>query len=158
MYDGHMPDTLVDERFSDMADSDYPGRRKPAMRQIKRRKAAPAALPTWDEGPVFYKIGGEEREFFTIRHLAAALDYSQQSIRAWENSGLLAKSPYRSPKPKNPTIGGRNTKGKRLWTRAQIEGILRIAAEEGVIVNKQPPTRAFARKVGALFKELAAAD
>jgi len=149
-----MADPVLD-RFSDLEDvRDYPGKRKPALR-IKRRPQVDDA-PSWDESPVYYMVDGKQQEFFTIRHLAAALDYSQQSIRAWENSGLLAKSPYRSPKPRRPTIGGRNTKGKRLWTRQQIEGILRIAQEEGVIVNKQPPTKAFARKVGALFRELLA--
>ena len=148
-----MGDAVLD-RFRDLSETevkDYPGKRKPALRQIKRHKQE---QPGWDADPVYYMVDGEKKEFFTIRHLAAALDYSQQSIRAWENSGLLAKSPYRSPKPRKPTIGGRNTKGKRLWTRAQIEGILRIAEEEGVILNKQPPTRAFARKVGAFFRAL----
>jgi hypothetical protein len=124
------------------------------LRQIKRTRQ-PQELPSWDANPVYYIVSGQRQEFFTIRHLAAALNYSQQSIRAWENSGLLARSPYRSPKPRTPTIGGRNTKGKRLWTRAQIEAILRIAKEEGVILNKQPPTKAFARKVAAAFKDVA---
>lgn len=153
-----MADPLLD-RFSDLQEpgKNYPGKREPKMRSIKR--TAPADdKPPWDENPVYYMVKGERREFFTIRHLAAALDYSQQSIRAWENSGLLARSPFRSPKPRKPTIGGRNTKGKRLWTRAQIEGILRIAREEGVIVNKQPPTRTFARRVAALFREITAAE
>ena len=154
-----MSDPLL-ARFSDLedpaAERNYPGKKEPKLRSIKRPQ--PDDKPAWDESPVYYMVKGERREFFTIRHLAAALDYSQQSIRAWENSGLLAKSPFRSPKPRKPTIGGRNTKGKRLWTREQIEGILRIAKEEGVIVNKQPPTRAFARRVAALFREITAAE
>jgi hypothetical protein len=150
-----MSDPVLD-RFSDLASGevkDYPGKRKPALRQIKRHRTVEES-PSWDASPVFYIVNGKRQEFFTIRHLAAALGYSQQSIRAWENSGLLARSPYRSPKPRTPTIGGRNTKGKRLWTRAQIEGILKIAKEEGVILNKQPPTRKFARRVSAFFKTL----
>src|SRR5687767_12360287 len=146
-----MADPLLD-RFADLQDpakdkASYPGKREPKMRSIKRSAPQRDDKPPWDENPVYYMVKGVRREFFTIRHLAAALDYSQQSIRAWENSQLLAKSPFRSPKPRKPTIGGRNTKGKRLWTREQIEGILRIAQEEGVILNKQPPTRAFARRV-----------
>lgn len=155
-----MADPLLD-RFSDLEDptreKNYPGKRMPKLRSIKRPAVQADEKPPWDDTPVYYMVNGERCEFFTIRHLAAALDYSQQSIRAWENSGLLAKSPYRSPKPRKPTIGGRNTKGKRLWTREQIEGILHIAQEEGVIVNKQPPTKAFARRVAVLFRELTAA-
>jgi hypothetical protein len=147
-----MSDALA-ERFAGLKEPEaknYPGKRKPALRQPKRKTVEEA--PGWDADPVYYVVKGEKREFFTLRHLAAALDYSQQSIRAWENSNLLPRSGLRSPRPRTPTIGGKNTKGKRLWTRAQIEGILRIAEEEGVIVNKVPPTRAFARKVSAFFK------
>jgi hypothetical protein len=150
-----MADPLLD-RFDDLTEpeKDYPGRTRPKLRRVR---TVPEPPPTeWDDGPVYYMVGGERQEFFTIRHLAKALDYSQQSIRAWENQGLLPKSPYRSPKPRRPTIAGRNTKGKRLWTREQIDGILRIAREEGVIVNKKPPTRSFARKVAARFRSLVA--
>lgn len=152
-----MPDPL--ERFKDLVEGDeqdYPGKTRPRLRQIKRtgKDSDPPAI--WDSKPVYYSVNGERKEFFTIGHLARALSYSQQSIRAWENQSLLPKSPYRSPKPRRPTIDGRNTKGKRLWTRQQIEGILRIAEEEGVVLNKQPPTRAFARKVAVLFRELTA--
>jgi hypothetical protein len=143
-----MSDAMLDS-FRDL--KDYPGKRAPALRQIKRKTAE---APGWDADPVYYVVKGERKEFFTIRHLAAALDYSQQSIRAWENSNLLPRSGFRSPKPRKPTIGGRNTKGKRLWTRQQIEGLLRVAAEEKVIVNKQPPTRAFAKKVSALWRSM----
>jgi hypothetical protein len=148
-----MSDPVLDQ-FNDLRERgrDYPGKRKPVLRSIRRPKAPEP--PGWDADPVYYVQDGEKREYFTIRHLAAALDYSQQSIRAWENSGLLPKSGYRSPKPRKPTIGGRNTKGKRLWTREQIEGLLKIAEEEGVIVNKQPPTKAFARRVAAFYKTL----
>ena len=155
MYGAPMADPLLD-RFADLEDPSaaYPGKRKPKLRSIKR--VAKEDKPPWDANPVYYMVKGERMEFFTIRHLAAALDYSQQSIRAWENQSLLAKSPFRSPKPRKPTIGGRNTKGKRLWTRAQIEGILRIAKEEGVILNKKPPTPRFARRVHQLFTEVTA--
>lgn len=145
------------DRFKDLVEGDepdYPGRSRPKLRQPANRPGKDTGEVVWDTRPVYYAVGGERMEFFTIGHLARALSYSQQSIRAWENQGLLPKSPYRSPKPRRPTIEGRVIKGKRLWTRQQIEGILRIAQEEGVVLNKKPPTRAFAKKIAVLFREL----
>jgi hypothetical protein len=136
------------EQFSDL---DYPGRRKP----INRGKAAQSPeRPPWDERPLYYLVDGEKREFFVIGHLAKALGYSVQSIRLWEDKGLLPRSPYRSPRTRKPVAGGRSNKGKRLWTRDQIEGILRIAKAHKVILNKVPPTPAFSQEVLAFFQSL----
>lgn len=143
-----MTDQLA-ERFSDL---DYPGRRKPVNRGDKPQ--APPETQVWDAKPLYYLVNGEKCEFFIIGHLAKALGYSVQSIRAWEDKGLLPRSPFRSPRTKGPVAGGRSNKGKRLWTRAQIEGILRIAKHHKVIVNKRPPTVEFARDVQAFFNTL----
>lgn len=136
-------------RFDDL---DYPGRRKPVNRVTP--KVQNEVSTDWDEKPLKYKVAGEDREFFTIGHLAKALGYSVQSIRAWENSRLLPRSRYRTPSPRKADQPGHLVKGRRLWTREQIEGILRIASEEGVILNKKPPTPQFARRVAALFDSL----
>jgi hypothetical protein len=137
----------VTDKFGDL---DYPGRRRPVNRGPK--KAEPEETPVWDAKPVYYMVKGEKQEFFLISHLAKALDYSVQSIRAWEAAGLLPRTPYRSPKTRRPTATG--TKGRRLWTREQVEGIIRIAKRHGVIFNKKPPTSVFAREVAHLFQQL----
>jgi hypothetical protein len=148
----------VTERFSDL---DYPGRKKP----VNREGASPPAPDSaeWDDRPVHYLVNGEKREFFLISHLAKALGYSVQSIRAWEAQGLLARTPYRSPRTKAPVAAGRSNKGKRLWTREQIVGIIRIAKRHKVIFPdrkgiKHPPTPDFAREVGEFFSTLTAQD
>lgn len=143
-----MTSDWLSEKFSDL---DYPGRRKPINRASKKEKHEDTG---WADKPLVYKVGGEDHQFFTIGHLAKALGYSVQSIRAWENSMLLPKSRYRTPSPKMANQPEHLRKGRRLWTRGQIEGILRIASEEGVILNKKPPTPAFARRVQALFNEI----
>jgi hypothetical protein len=143
-----MSDSLA-ERFDDL---DYPGRRKPVNRGSTSKAASDTNV--WDARPVKYMINGEVREFFTISHLAAALGYSVQSIRAWEDKGALPRSPFRSPRTAKPVAGGRSNKGKRLWTREQIEGIVRLARRHKVILNKRPPTQAFARDVKVLFDQL----
>jgi len=135
---------------------DYPGRKKPVNRNVQ---VPVPDTSLWDANPAIYLINGEKQEFFLISHLAKALGYSVQSIRAWEAQGLLARSPYRSPRTKKPVAGGRSDKGKRLWTREQVEGIIRIAKKHKVIFPdrkgvKKPPTPAFAAEVGELFSSL----
>lgn len=149
-----MSDSLAD-RFDDL---DYPGRRKPKNREAGKEQGPVAGTEVWDAKPVRYMVSGEVREFFTISHLAAALGYSVQSIRAWEDKGALPRSPFRSPRTAKPVAGGRSNKGKRLWTREQVEGILRLARRHQVILNKRPPTPAFARDVKVLFEQLQASS
>lgn len=138
----------LSEKFSDL---DYPGRRKPINRSPAKAGGESA---DWAEKPLVYKVNGVDTEFFTIGHLAKALGYSVQSIRAWENGLLLPKSRYRTPNPRLANQPEVLQKGRRLWTREQIEGILRIASEEGVILNKKPPTQRFAFRVQTFFNGL----
>lgn len=137
------------KRFDDL---DYPGRRKP----VNRDKPPPPPNDTevWDARPVTYLINGEKREFFMISHLAAALGYSVQSIRSWEQDHLLPRTPYRSPNTRGKPQAAGSRKGRRLWTREQVEGIVALAKKHQVILNRKPPTTAFARDVARLFREL----
>jgi hypothetical protein len=139
----------ISEKFADL---DYPGRRKPVNRGTK--KTPVSDISVWDTRPIKYLVNGEVQEFYTISNLASALGYSVQSIRAWEDKGLLPRSPFRSPRTKRPVAGGRSNKGKRLWTREQIEGIVRLARRHKVIINKRPPSPAFARDVKIMFDQL----
>lgn len=143
-----MSDPLLD-RFSDLV----PGKKPPVNRTAEAVQSL-LAQESWDEHPVKYFYNGVEHEFFTIGSLAAALGKSVVTIRSWENKGKIPKSPYTSPPPRRETIPGRVPKGKRLWTRAQIEGIIHIAKQEKVILNGKPPTDAFAQKVRVLFQQL----
>jgi hypothetical protein len=143
----------ITESFSDL---DYPGRRKPVNRGVT--KAEPE-VREWDSKPLYYMVNGQKQEFFIIGHLAKALGYSVQSIRAWEDKGLLPRSPYRSPRTRGAVAGGRSDKGKRLWTREQVDGIVLIAKRHKVIFpdrkgTKNPPTPAFARDVATFFATL----
>jgi len=138
--------------FEDLEEP-YPGRRKPVNRD--RPTAAADDAPLWDAHPVTFAAKGVATEFFYISALAKALDYSIYSVRLWEDRGLLPNSGYRSPRAKGKTPG----KGKRLWTRAQIEAIILVAKKHRVIFPdlkgvKHPPTPAFAREVAQKFNEL----
>lgn len=141
--------------FEDL-EQPYPGRRKPVNRVPPK---AENDTPVWDAQPAYYVVAGERREFFYIGALAKAIGYSVQAIRLWEGQGLMPNTPFRSPRTKKPVAGGRSDKGKRLWTREQIEGILRLAKKHNVILPsrkgiRNPPTPAFARDVARLFNEL----
>lgn len=143
--------------FEDL-EQPYPGRRKPVNRD-QPKDAADGDTPVWDTHPAYYVVAGERREFFYIGAMAKAIGYSVQAIRLWEGQGLMPNTPYRSPRTKAPVAGGRSDKGKRLWTREQIEGILRLAKKHRVILPgrsgvRNPPTPAFARDVAHLFNEL----
>ena len=147
---------MTDVASKIIGDLDYPGRKRPVNRDTQ---PASVDMELWDSKPVYYLINGERREFFLISHLAKALDYSVQSIRAWEAQGLLARTPYRSPRTTAPVAAGRSNKGKRLWTREQVLGIVRIAKKHKVIFPdrkgvKHPPTPAFAAEVGDFFATL----
>jgi hypothetical protein len=134
---------------------DWPGKKRPVNRP--EPSLAEESDADWDVRPVVYIYNGVSREFFTIGHLADALGRSPVTIRSWESKGLLPKSPYRSPRPRGESLPG-VAKGKRLWTRDQIEGILRLAREEGVILNEKPPTKQFTLRVADLFRELLKKD
>ena len=71
---------------------------------------------------------GTRTEFFTIGALARALSRKPVTLRQWEAAGQLPKSGWQDAR-----IRG---KGKRrLYTRAQAEAAIRIAAEEGILVE-----------------------
>lgn len=104
----------------------------------------------WDAHPVKGRIGNLEMEFFKIGALAKALGKKPVTIRKWITKGWLPRSIYRAP-------GFKNTKGApRLYTRAQIEGLVRIAAEERLLGEWTPDVAGskFPERAHQLFKDL----
>lgn len=105
--------------------------------------------PSWDSHPRVYKLGGKETDFFSLGDLAKALGRKPVTLRKWESQGVIPKSTYQRPS-EDPR--GR----RRLYTRPQIEGIVRIAREEGILKSHNKPIKNtnFTEKVVNLFKEL----
>jgi hypothetical protein len=85
--------------------------------------------PFWAARPKFYFVNGVEMEFFGIRALAVALGRSPETIRRWEATRIMPRLSYwrhfENPRAR-----------RRLWTRSQIEEVVRIAREEGVLGHK----------------------
>jgi hypothetical protein len=148
-----MSDDPALKGFSDL-EQPYPGRRKPVNRDVK---PVPEDNELWDARPAKTKyVAGtfEPAEWFYIGSLAKALGCSLQSIRLWETQGLLPGPTFRTKRTVAPVAAGRSNKGRRIWTREQIEGILALAKKHKVILNKKTPTPAFARDVARMFNEL----
>jgi hypothetical protein len=147
--------TDLPDLFSDL---NWPGKRQPVNRTAEPASSGGPTESGWDENPKRYMVKGVEREFFTISHLSAALGRSAVTIRSWENKGKIPRTPYRSPTPRGNSLPGTTAKGMRLWTREQIDGVLNIAREEGVVLNGKPPTKRFHDKVYALYSSLKERD
>lgn len=142
-----MPDR-IDELFGDDEVRYYPGSTTPIPAADAPRKGLAKEEVEWDAKPLVYVINGIETEFFTIGAVAKALGKSSNTVREWERTGIIPKARFRTP-----SVDPKKT--KRLYTRAQVEGIVVIAKEEGVTARK--PVRilpSFTAKIVALFVRL----
>jgi len=104
----------------------------------------------WDRHPRKYQVNGVEIEFFTIGHLALALGRRPVTLRLWEREGIIPKATYQ--------INSESKNGRRrLYTREQVEGLVKLAVEEGILISHQRAiggTQFTARSI-ELFKQLA---
>lgn len=133
------------EQFEDL-ESYYPGSRE-------RRQTVPASRPSAVEedllgtGTVMI-LSGREVEFFTIGQVARAINRKAGTLRMWEAKGILPQSGYQKP--------SKDPRGvRRLYTRDQAEGIIRLAKASGVMdAESRRPLHDFSAWVWALFNEL----
>ncbi|WP_274916924.1 MerR family transcriptional regulator [Streptomyces sp. WZ-12] len=108
--------------------------------------------PAWDARPRVLRVGRQYHEFFSIGPLSQALNRSPVTIRKWERNGTIPSPTF--------VIKGQTERGnRRLYTREQVEGMIRIAEEEGILHHAGEAihisdTR-FSERVIALFKSLA---
>lgn len=122
----------------------YPGSKK------KRKAVTGAASGPWEDIPyVELTVKGKPRRFYSVGVLADALDRKPPAIRKWERLGYIPESRFRSP--------GRGKHGqRRLYTREQIEGLVELAKEEGLVgeANRNISATDFPARAAKLFKEL----
>jgi len=97
----------------------YPG----SDREIGERRVVEPA--DWGR-PKTFNINGTPTEFYSVGQLAAALRRSSVTIRKWERLGYLPIAQFRTP-------GQVRQKARRLYSRAQLETIVAIAADEGLL-------------------------
>ncbi|MEU1552119.1 hypothetical protein ABZ517_05280 [Streptomyces scabiei] len=104
----------------------YPGTSRPIGVPHPAQTPIAGEMARWDEGPVYKRIDGYYREFFAISHLANALGRSTKTLYKWETTGLFPSATW--------IYNGESKNGRRrLYTRRQIEGVIAIAYEEGVL-------------------------
>lgn len=122
----------------------YPGSKQ-------RRRAVAGPRDTWAAQPhVDLVLRGESVRFYPVGVLADKLERKPPAIRKWERAGYLPDSGFRTP--------GRTVHGqRRLYTRAQIEGLVDIAREEGLLGEsiRNVSATEFPVRAEKLFKELA---
>ena len=125
------------EGMKDEFDEVFGGLAYPGKRPLRHTTAAHAVQPeiVWDAKPLHKMLHGQLTEFFSIGHLATALGRTPVTIRSWEDKGWLPLSRYRAPNPKGEQVPGKATKGKRLYTREQIEVVIAAANKHGVMTN-----------------------
>ena len=148
--------------FADL-DEYYPGsrRKRRESRQARQERliverAEAKENESWDARPwkkhVKFKDGREaDVELFPIGALAKSLHRDSVTVRAWIRKGWLPHAMFQT----KPLAGTRGDAGRRLWSRAQIEGIAQIAKEEGLL-NENPPRiqrTKFTQRVMAAWKE-----
>lgn len=75
----------------------------------------------WDYNPLYLVYRGQTTEFFTRSALAAALNRKPGTIRMMELKGVLCR----------PQI--KNSRKWWLYTRDQIEDLVKLAQSEGVL-------------------------
>lgn len=100
----------------------YPG----SSREIGDR---PGSEPADWGAPKTFNIAGTPTEFYSVGQLAAALQRSPVTIRKWERLGYLPIATFRTP-------GQVRQKARRLYSRAQLEIIVQIAHDEGLMLGK----------------------
>lgn len=114
----------------------------------ERAEEQDAELPTdWDGSPRTYNVRGVATEFFPISALARALNRSTTTMRKWETKGWIPEAIYRSPGPPK--------KQDRLYTREQIAGLQRIAADENLMeprLRRRVEDTRFPDRARALFE------
>lgn len=145
----------MNDLFKEIFSDELPGKRPPAVGSPPPRERE---LEDWDARPSVKTINGKDVEFFTIGQLAMALGIKPVTLRTWEQKGWVPFPPYRTRPPQWAGLPNKKQQGRRLWTRAQVAGIVRIAREEGVVGSSWQARRRvdmirFRDRVVALYEE-----
>lgn len=115
---------------------DWPGKTPPKNRDPKQsRKSAEDRLN--GARSKTYRINGVDREFFTIGEVARALGKQPVTLRMWENRGWIPRVKYRTPAPANQQLPGKPSKGRRLYSKEQVEFLLEASIKFKIDSQKE---------------------
>lgn len=96
--------------------------------------------PEWSHKPKIIVANGVAHEFYYISTLAKALNRQVKTLYKWEENGWLPRSRYRT-KAKLSSLPGKSEAGRRLYTRDQIEAVVKAAKETGVYELSRKQTK-----------------
>lgn len=130
---GHMHNSkdakdFIESTFADL-DNFYPGsKRKRRVQEVKVNKKD----SDWTINPIKKTLpNGRDMEFYTIGALAIALGRPLVTIRYWMKEGYLPAPSYRLGDKTDAT--GKELKGRRLYSRAQIDVAVKLFEEAGAL-------------------------
>lgn len=101
---------------------DFPGKRQPKNRT--KHKPKKFDDPFFGIKSSHYVIKGERIEVFTIGQLAKVLGKKTVTVRSWEKKGIIPKPIYRTAPPDRGQLPGVEAKGRRIYTRKQVDLIV----------------------------------
>lgn len=123
------------EMFGDLPD--FPGKRAPKNRPESKRSDDEIVDRFNGAKGKKYKVGGEDKLFFSIGELAKALGRRPVTIRMWESRGWIPKATYRTPKPRGTQLPDKDVQGRRLYSLEQVEFLLSASVQFGL--NTESP-------------------
>lgn len=135
------------EMFGELPD--FPGKRMPKNRPNKKSEVIITDRFNGAK-PKTFKVGGEDRVFFTIGELAKALSRKPVTIRMWESRGWIPRATYRTPKPRGVQIPDKSVQGRRLYSLEQVE-FLMSAMEQFAINTDYPKWDQFRKHIASNY-------
>lgn len=104
---------------------DWPGNTPPRNRGGSKRRPAIDILN--GARSRVYRINGKDMEMFTVGELARALGKKPGTIRMWELNGWIPRANFRTPSPLSGQLPNTTPRGRRLYTREQVEFLVEAA-------------------------------
>jgi len=127
---------------------DFPGKTPPRNREGGRKQ--PMAEDRFNGArSKTFRVGGQDREFYTVGELARALQRKPGTVRMWEHKGWIPKANYRTPSPEGEQLPGRESKGRRLYSREQVEFLVEAAERFKLHLSNHEDWNGFRKHVKA---------
>lgn len=124
---------------------DFPGSRSPK----NRGKVLDSSQHEWLQYIKSYEylVNGQARRFYTIGSLAEALNRKPVTIRSWESKGWIPPASFRTPTPRGDTIPGKQVRGRRLYSEAQIVFLVEAAIAYSIDDPISPDWKGFRKHI-----------
>lgn len=121
----------IDKMFSDL-DNYYPGSKRKRREKTTKKTRQSKEDSDWTSSAVFKKLpDGRLFEFYQVSAIAQALGRPLVTVKYWIKNGYLPPAPYRLGD--NTNKHGETVRGRRLYSRAQIQKLVEIFGKAGYL-------------------------